>query len=96
MKDFMLLAHHFNGHYHITKIHRDGKILYVSSPALFGYPYAFRVVSVTNGKNKVVLKFDYKQSGLEKLKQEGSGSIIGKSLYIGAESDRNTVVEINK
>ena len=86
----------FNGHYHITKIRRDDKILYVSSPALVGYPYAFRVVNITNGKNKIVVKLDYKQSGLERLKQEGSGSIIGKALYLGAEGDRNTVVEINK
>ena len=86
----------FNGHYHITKIRRDDKILYVSTPALVGYPYAFRVVTISNGRNKVVLKLDYKQTGLEKLKQEGSGNIIGNRLYIGAEGDRNTVVEINK
>ena len=86
----------FNGHYHTTKIQRDGNIVYVSSPALVGFPYAFRVVNVTNGRKNIVIKLDYKKSGLEKLKQEGSGELVGVSLYLGGDKDRNTVIELEK
>ena len=55
----------FQGHYHAAKITQHDNVLYVNSPALVSYPNAFRVVSVTNHKDKVVLILNGKKQ--EKL-----------------------------
>ena len=52
----------FQGHYHATKITQHDNVLYVNSPALVSYPNAFRIVNVSNHKDKVVFDFTWKET----------------------------------
>lgn len=86
----------FTGHYHTTKITKSGNILHVSSPALVTYPNAFRVVSVTNYRKKVIFDFYFYETGLKKVQEKARLMTFGSSSYSGRDSDRTTTVVIDK
>src|SRR5574344_372887 len=52
----------FSGHYHTTRIIQQGNILNVSTPSLVSYPNAFRIIKVTNQKNKVVFDIEFRET----------------------------------
>ncbi len=86
----------FAGHYHTTKIVKKGNILHVASPALVSYPNAFRLVTVTNSKDKAVFNFEFKETGLKNIQTKAKLMTLGSSSYYGEESDRTTTVVIDK
>lgn len=86
----------FTGHYHATKIYQDGKILHVSTPSLVTYPCAFRIVTVTNSKNQVIFKFDYRETNLKDIQKKAKMLTFSAETYRGEESDRNGIVIIKK
>lgn len=49
----------FQGHYHATKVTQHDNVLYVNTPALVSYPNAFRIVTVTNYKDKVTFDLQW-------------------------------------
>ncbi len=84
----------FTGHYHGTKIVQSENVLYVDSPALVSYPLAFRVVSVTNHKDKVVFNFEWKETGLKNLQKLAKIMVFNSALYTGTEKDQSGTYEI--
>lgn len=86
----------FQGHYHGAKITQKGNILYVSCPALVSYPNAFRIVTVTNYRNKVVFNIENKETGLKNIQKLAKLLVFGTSVYTGTENDQNAVITIKK
>lgn len=86
----------FSGHYHAAKITRKDNIVHVSSPALVSYPNAFRVVEIQNKRNKVIFKFQFKETGLKELQHNAKIRIVGDSLLYGKANDRDIEITIEK
>ena len=78
----------FAGHYHATKIIRDGNILHVATPSL-RYAQEFRIVNVKNKKDRVIFTLNYKKTRLTEDFYQGS-------RYKGQESDKNAIITIYK
>lgn len=86
----------FSGHYHMTKITKRGNILHVSTPSLAGYPNAFRIVNVTNKRNKVIFNFKFCETNLKDLQMKTRIMTLGGARYYGKPQDRTTEIIIEK
>lgn len=86
----------FQGHYHAAKITQHDNVLYVNSPALVSYPNAFRVISVTNQKDKVVFDFEWKETRETTIQKMAKILVFSGSIYAGEEKDQAGVYEIKK
>ena len=86
----------FQGHYHGAKITQKGNILYVSCPALVSYPNAFRMVTVTNYRNKTVFYFLNKETKLKNIQKLAKILVFGTSIYTGKPEDQNGTFIIKK
>ena len=86
----------FQGHYHGAKITQKGNILYVSCPSMVTYPNAFRMVTVTNYRNKVVFNIENKETGLKNIQKLAKLLVFGTSVYTGSENDQNATITIKK
>ncbi len=86
----------FSGHYHAAKITKRGNLLHVSTPALAGYPNAFRIVEVENKHNKVKFKFEFCETNLKDLQAKTKIMTFGGAIYYGKPKDRNTEIIIEK
>ena len=86
----------FQGHYHASKITRKDNILYVSTPALVSYPNAFRIITVTNYRNRAVFDIQTKDTRLTNLQKLAKIMVFGSVIYSGEEKDQNGIYEIKK
>ncbi len=86
----------FTGHYHATKITQNNNVLYVSSPALVSYPNAFRVITITEKKNKVIFNFEFKETRLKNVQKLARMLVFASTLYSGEEQDQNGTFEIKR
>lgn len=86
----------FTGHYHTTKITKRGNILHVSSPALAGYPNAFRIVEIKNEKDKVKFTFEFMETNLKDLQAKTKIMTFGGAIYYGKPRDRFGTITIEK
>ena len=86
----------FQGHYHATKITQHDNVLYVNSPALVSYPNAFRIVNVSNHKDKVVFDFTWKETRETTIQKMAKILAFSSSIYTGTEKDQTGVYEIKK
>ena len=86
----------FQGHYHSAKITQHDNVLYVSSPALVSYPNAFRIVTVTNSKDKVTFNFEWKETREKTIQTMAKMLVFGSSIYTGDEKDQSGIYEIKK
>ena len=86
----------FQGHYHGAKITQKDNILYVSCPALVSYPNAFRLITVTNYKNKVVFNIENQETRLKNIQKLAKMLVFGTTIYTGEEKDQNATIIINK
>ena len=86
----------FSGHYHATKITKEGNLLHVSTPSLVSYPNAFRIVTVTNLKNKVVFNFVFKETNLKEIQKKAKLLTFSSKTYSGNDTDQNTTVVMDK
>ncbi len=86
----------FQGHYHGAKITQKGNILYVSCPSMVTYPNAFRMITVTNYRNKVVFNIENKETNLKNIQKLAKLLIFGTSVYTGNENDQNATITIKK
>ena len=59
----------FQGHYHAAKITQKDNVVYVSCPSLVTYPNAFRIITVTNYRNKVVFNIEFNETKLKNIRQ---------------------------
>lgn len=86
----------FQGHYHATKITQHDNVLYVNSPALVSYPNAFRIVNVSNHKDKVVFDFTWKETRETTIQKMAKILAFSSSIYTGSEKDQTGIYEIKK
>ena len=86
----------FSGHYHTTKITKVNNILHVSTPALVSYPDAFRLISVTNERNRIIFDFYFYETKLKEVQTKAKLLTFGSSSYYGTEADRLTTVIMDK
>ncbi len=86
----------FTGHYHATKIYKDGHILHVSTPSLVTYPNAFRIITINNVKDKVIFTFDFRETRLKEIQKKAKLMTFSASTLKGEDSDQNTVVIMEK
>lgn len=86
----------FQGHYHGAKITQKGNILYVSCPSMVTYPNAFRMITITNYRNKVIFDIQEKETRHKDIQKLAKLLIFASNFYTGGESDRNAVVTIKK
>ena len=86
----------FQGHYHASKITRKDNILYVSTPALVSYPNAFRIITVTNYRNRTVFDIQTKDTRLTNLQKLAKIMVFGSVIYSGEEKDQNGIYIIKK
>lgn len=86
----------FQGHYHGAKITQKGHILYVSCPSMVTYPNAFRMITVTNYRNKVVFDIQDKETRLKDVQKLAKLLIFGVNFYTGDEKDRNATITLKK
>jgi 3',5'-cyclic AMP phosphodiesterase CpdA len=86
----------FQGHYHATKITQHENILYVSTPALVSYPNAFRIVNVTNYKDKVTFDFTWKETRETTVQKMAKLLVFSSAIYTGTSKDQTGIYEIKK
>lgn len=86
----------FSGHYHTTKITRQDNIIHVSTPSLVTYPNAFRVVSITNYKDRTIFDFYFHETPLKDVQAESKALAIASASFAGKEKDRMTTITIMK
>ncbi len=86
----------FTGHYHATKITKERNIVHVATPALVTYPNAFRIVNVTNYRNKTIFDFYFKNTNLKEVQTKARIKSIMSSTCAGTEEDQTTTIVIDK
>jgi predicted phosphodiesterase len=86
----------FQGHYHASKITQRNNVLYVNTPSLVTYPNAFRTVSVTNYKDKVVFDFSWHETNEKTIQKMAKIMVLVSSIYSGEAKDQSGIYEITK
>lgn len=86
----------FQGHYHGAKITQKGNILYVSCPSLVSFPNAFRLITVTNYRNKTVFNIENKETRLTNVQKLAKMLVFGTTVYSGEAKDQNAIITIKK
>lgn len=86
----------FQGHYHSAKITQKDNILYVSCPSMVTYPNAFRMITVTNYRNKVVFNIQNKETNLKNVQKLAKLLVFGITIYSGEAKDQNATITIEK
>ena len=86
----------FQGHYHGAKITQIDNILYVSCPALVSYPNAFRMITISNYRNKISVNIEDKQTRLKNVQKLAKLLVFSGGIYEGEEKDRNATIIIKK
>lgn len=86
----------FSGHYHTTKITQLGNVLHVSTPSLVSYPNAFRLVKVSNQKNKVIFDICFKETRYKDVQKRARMMAFGSATYYGSDKDRSDTYVIEK
>lgn len=86
----------FQGHYHATKVVQHGNVLYVATPALVSYPNAFRVINVTNYKDKTVFDLKWVETRETTVQKMAKLLVFSGSMYAGEAKDQSGTYEIKK
>ncbi len=86
----------FQGHYHAAKITQKENIVYVSCPSMVTYPNAFRMITITNFRNKVVIDIQDKETRHKDIQKLAKLLIFSSNFYTGEEKDRNATITLKK
>lgn len=86
----------FQGHYHSTMIKQMDNVLYVSTPSLVSYPNAFRIITVTNHRKKVVFNIEYKETRLKNIQKLAKIMVFASNIYSGEEKDHSGTFELKR
>ena len=86
----------FQGHYHAAKVVQYNNVLYVNTPALVSYPNAFRMVNVTNYKDKVTFELSWFETREKAIQKMAKLLVLASSIYTGEEKDQSGIYEIKK
>ena len=85
-----------SGHYHATKITRDKNLVFVSTPSLVTYPNAFRVIRITNYKDRTAFDIKIQETNLKDVQERAKLSTIAATSFYGTDKDRNISFMIKK
>ncbi len=85
-----------SGHYHATKITRDKNLVFVSTPSLVTYPNAFRVIKITNYKDRTAFDIKIQETNLKDVQERAKLSTIAATSFYGTDKDRNISFIIKK
>lgn len=86
----------FQGHYHATKITQHDNVLYINTPAVVSYPNAFRIVNVTNYKDKTVFELYWHETNEKAIQKMAKLLVFSGLMYAGEEKDQAGIFEIKK
>jgi hypothetical protein len=86
----------FQGHYHSAKITQNDNIVYISCPSLVTYPNAFRIITITNNRKKVIINVENKETRLKNIQKLAKILVFSPTIYTGEEKDQNATLIINK
>ena len=85
-----------SGHYHATKIIKEKNLVFVNSPSLVSFPNAFRVIKITNYRDRTDFKFLFYETRLKDVQERAKLSTIAATTFCGAEKDRDYSFTIRK
>lgn len=86
----------FQGHYHAARIIQHDNVIYVNSPSLVSYPNAFRMVNVTNYKDRVTFEFSWFETREKTIQKMAKLLVLAGMIYTGEQKDQTGVYEIKK
>ena len=86
----------FQGHYHATKVVQHDNVLYVATPALVSYPNAFRIVNVSNYKDKTTFELKWYETREKTIQKMAKLLVFSGAMYAGEPKDQSGVYEIKK
>jgi len=86
----------FSGHYHATKVTKLGNVLHVSTPSMVSYPNAFRIVKISNQKDKTIFDIEFKETRYKDVQKRAKMLAFGSRTYFGADADRSATYVIDK
>ena len=85
-----------SGHYHATKIIKEKNLVFVNSPSLVSFPNAFRVIKITNYRDRTDFKFLFYETRLKDVQERAKLSTIAATTFYGTEKDRDYSFTIRK
>ena len=85
-----------SGHYHATRIVREKNLIFVNSPSLVSYPDAFRLIKITNYRDRTDFKFTFYQSNLIDVVDRAKASTIAATTFYGTHKDRDLTFTLRK
>lgn len=85
-----------SGHYHATKIIREKNLIFVNTPSLVSYPDAFRLIKITNYRDRTDFKFTFYQSNLTDVIDRAKASTIAATTFYGTHKDRDLTFTLRK
>ncbi len=86
----------FQGHYHAAKVVQHNNVLYVNTPALVSYPNAFRLINVTNYRDKAVFELTWMETREKTIQKMAKLLVLAGQIYSGTEKDQTGIYEIKK
>ena len=86
----------FQGHYHAARVVQHDNVLYVSSPALVSYPNAFRLITVSNYKDKTVFDLKWVETREKTIQKMAKLLVFSGGIYSGDAKDQSGIYEIKK
>lgn len=78
-----------SGHYHTTKIQKQGKIIHASAPSLIEYPNAFRVITIMDNGD---IEFEWKDITDKKLQELSKSRSKWAATSYGSAKDRKILL----
>lgn len=86
----------FSGDYHLARIIKLQKKIYVISPATVKYPNAFREIIITRGKKdkekgKLIVEFKWHTAHNEKLVELSKSESESTEISVGSKKDRERI-----
>ena len=60
------------------------------------YPNAFRMITINNYRNKVVIDIQDKETRLKDIQKLAKLLIFSSNFYMGEDKDRNAVITIKR
>ncbi len=85
-----------SGHYHATKIFRDKNLVFVSTPSLVTFPNAFRLIKITNYKDRTFFEFIFYETNLKSIQEQAKLSTIASASFYGTQKDREQSFMVKK
>ncbi len=86
----------FQGHYHAAKITQHNNVLYVNSPALVSYPDAFRIINVTNYKDRAVFDLRWVETKEKTIQKMAKLLLFNGLIYTGENNDQSGIFELKR